>query len=110
MFYHCFIIYPVSNSDFWFFQYIPKPSEPAPVLPSQPQNSIYDLDVDPSKSNTSSPSRNLARSAPSVPNQPPMSIPPPLPKRQNAANNGKPIELPKIPARNAPPPLPARRN
>lgn len=86
------------------FQYIPKPSEPAPVLPSQPQNSIYDLDVDPSKSNTSSPSRNLA-------NQPPMGTPPPLPKRQNAANNGKPAnELPKIPARNAAPPLPARRN
>lgn len=92
------------------FQYIPKPAEPAPVLPSQPQNSIYDLDVDPNQSYTSSPSRNLARAAPPVPSQPPIGTPPPLPKRQNP-NNGKPAnELPKIPARNAPPPLPARRN
>lgn len=42
-----------------------------------------------------------------------MGTPPPLPKRQTAANN-KPStanEIPKIPARTgAPPPLPARRN
>lgn len=103
---------------FFILQYIPKPRDPPPPLP---QDSVYDLDVNPNKSNAASPSRNVAtrtapsppggsRPQPSVPNA--MATPPPLPKRQNAAN-GAPnaSELPKVPARSgAPPPLPARPN
>lgn len=92
-----------------FAQYIPKPKDPPPPLP---QDSVYDLDVNPSKSNTASPSRNVAtRTAPSVPPNA-MATPPPLPKRQNAAHDKQQqSELPKVPARSgAPPPLPARPN
>ncbi|GAB0096797.1 Synaptojanin-1 [Sergentomyia squamirostris] len=66
---------------------IPKPREPAPVLPPQP--SEYDLDA--------APTRNPASSAP------PFGAPPPLPMRRNAP--------PPIPGRSGiPPPLPARPN
>lgn len=69
-----------------------------------------------------SPSRNVVptRTAPSPPSSRPqpqipvaMGTPPPLPRRQNAANPANPVpgELPKVPARSgAPPPLPARPN
>lgn len=76
-----------------------------------PQDS-YDLDVNPNKSNTASPNRNVAtRAAPQIPGA--VGTPPPLPKRQTAinSNNAASNELPKIPARNnVPPPLPARPN
>lgn len=99
-------------------QYIPKPRDPPPPLP---QDSVYDLDVNPNKSNTASPSRNVAtRTAPSPPSGRPqpavpvMGTPPPLPRRQNVSanpTNPVPNELPKVPARSgAPPPLPARPN
>lgn len=98
---------------FFILQYIPKPRDPPPPLP---QDSVYDLDVNPNKSNTASPSR-VAPSPPGRP-QPPapnaMATPPPLPRRQNAAPNAaapSANELPKVPARSgAPPPLPARPN
>uniref|UniRef100_A0A1B0D8V0 phosphoinositide 5-phosphatase n=1 Tax=Phlebotomus papatasi TaxID=29031 RepID=A0A1B0D8V0_PHLPP len=48
---------------------IPKPREPAPVLPPQP-NDVYDLD--------STPARSPAKS------MPPSAAPPPLPMRRNA--------------------------
>ncbi|XP_055712177.1 synaptojanin-1 isoform X1 [Phlebotomus papatasi] len=67
---------------------IPKPREPAPVLPPQP-NDVYDLD--------STPARSPAKSVP------PSAAPPPLPMRRNAP--------PPIPGRSGiPPPLPARPN
>lgn len=115
----CFNLFSIK----FYFQYIPKPNEPPPALPL---DSVYDLDVAPNASNTSSPSRNMAiRSAPAIPqtNRMPqqqpanaMGAPPPLPKRQapNTAPNNtprNPNELPAIPARsNAPPPLPNRPN
>lgn len=62
----------------------------------------------------------VTRTAPSPPSsrpQPPVpgavGTPPPLPKRQTAANGNNPTknDLPKVPARTgAPPPLPARPN
>uniref|UniRef100_A0A6B2EEV7 phosphoinositide 5-phosphatase n=1 Tax=Phlebotomus kandelakii TaxID=1109342 RepID=A0A6B2EEV7_9DIPT len=65
---------------------IPKPREPAPVLPPQP-NDVYDLDSTPSP----------------VKSVPPAAAPPPLPMRRNAP--------PPIPGRSGiPPPLPARPN
>lgn len=84
-----------------------------------PQDSVYDLDVNPNKSNTASPNRVATRTAPSPPGRPQPSVPnamatpPPLPRRQNPAPNGPPNagDLPKVPARSgAPPPLPARPN
>lgn len=102
-------------------QYIPKPNEPPPALPL---DSVYDLDVAPNASSTSSPSRTMAnRAAPAIPQtsrmpqqSAPMGAPPPLPKRQTpnngSSNNPRNLsELPAIPARsNAPPPLPNRPN
>lgn len=100
-------------------KYIPKPNEPPPPLP---QDSLYDLDVNPN--NTASPSRNIAtRAAPAIPQSSRIQqqtnivgTPPPLPKRQNPSSsttmsNKTQNDLPKIPARaSAPPPLPNRPN
>lgn len=89
-----------------------------------PQDSVYDLDVNPN--NTSSPSRSIAtRAAPAIPQSSRIqqqqqtnitATPPPLPKRQNPSSsstmsNKTQNDLPKIPARaGAPPPLPNRPN
>lgn len=112
IFYMLTNIYEGLTLNIFMLQYIPKPRDPPPPLP---QDSVYDLDVNPNKSNTASPSR-VAPSPPGRP-QPPvpnaMATPPPLPRRQNAAPSAAPSanELPKVPARSgAPPPLPARPN
>lgn len=96
------------------FQYIPKPREPPPPLPSQ--EALYDLDVN-AKPNVSSPSRSVVtRAAPSPPvaraATANIGTPPPLPSRRQPPPPKAAAEPPKIPQRTGtgPPPLPARPN